>query len=84
MQISLKGNTMVHTQTGEKTATREDLTTEVTRTFDTEVGHSAVQHSGLTGCLLTDHAVLAGYELHGEDHHARQPGLLLQDIQADR
>ena len=47
VQISLKGNTMVHTQTGEKTATREDLTTEVTRTFDTEVGHSAVQHSGL-------------------------------------
>ena len=42
VQISLKGNTMVHTQTGEKTATREDLTTEVTRTFDTEVGHSAV------------------------------------------
>ena len=42
VQISLKGNTMVHTQTGEKTATREDLTTEVTRTFDTEVGHSTV------------------------------------------
>ena len=47
VQISLKGNTMVHTQTGEKTATREDLTTEVTRTFDTEVGHSTAQCSGL-------------------------------------
>ena len=35
-RISVQGNEMIHVQKGEKTATRGDLDTQVTRTFDKE------------------------------------------------